>query len=441
MKVKKLLVLVLAAMMLFSATACSNGAQSSSSAQRGQSQQSDTGDTVKIGVIMPLTGSQSAIGNRQLAGIQLAADLQNEKGGISSLGGAKIKLIVADTQSDSNIAVTEAERLITSEGICALIGAYSSSAAAASAPIAEKYSIPYMITNATADEILENDYQYVFRANVCNGLDAISMVQYISELNENLNAGIKNIAIVYENSDWGRGMSNGISKEIATNYPGKFNVAINEGYEADNADFSAIVNKIKAANVDLIIPMNYLNDALLFCQTLADYKVNIPVLAHSGGYTVPEFLQNVGSNAEYLLTFSSWDASVLKFKNKQAAEINEKYKANYSNGVDMDTYSANGWLGCAVMLNAIERAASIDGPTIKDALLATDIGPDSYECSLHPFDGIKFGETCGMTNQNIYAQSVVLQVQNDKFTLVGPSKMVALKDSGIVWPIPPWDER
>ncbi len=452
---KKVLIIVLAAMLLFSAAACSSAAQPSEQPAESAGQPAETAeqpaesgdtsieavDTVKIGVLMPLTGSQSAIGNRQCDGIQLAVDLQNENGGIASLGGAKIELVVADTQSDSNIAVTEAERLITSEDICALIGAYSSAAAAASAPIAEKYSIPYIITNASADEILKNDYKYVFRANFCNGLDGIDMVKYIHELNETMNAGIKNIAIVYENSDWGKGMSNGISNEIEANYADEFKVAINEGYEADNADFSAIINKIKAADVDLIIPMNYLNDALLFVQTLADYKVNIPVLAHSGGYTVPEFLQNAGSNADYILTFAAWDSSVLQFKSELATEINERYKSDYSDGVDMDTYAANGWLGGAVMLNAIERAASVDGTAIKDALLATDLGADSYECTLHPFDGIKFGEILGMTNQNIYGQSVILQIQDGAYKLVGPSVIIAANESELVYPIPSWDKR
>ena len=390
---------------------------------------------------MPLTGSQSAIGNRQLAGIQLAVDMQNENGGIASLGGAQVELVVADTQSDTNIAVTEAERLITSEDICALMGTYSSAAAAASAPVAERYGIPYLITNATADEILQNGYEYVFRANVCNGLDAIDMVAYIQELNDTYNADIHNIAIVYENSDWGYGMSVGISNEIAENYADQFSVVMNEGYEPDIADFSAIVNQIRSSDVDLIIPMNYLNDALLFVQTLADYQVDIPVLAHSGGYTVPEFLQNAGSNANYLLTFSSWDPSVLQFKSEEAVEINEKYKAEYSDGVDMDTYAANGWLGGVVMLNAIERAASTDPEAIKDALLATDLGPDSYECTLHPFEGIKFGETCGMTNQNIYAKSIILQVIDGQFELIGPSTMVPLEESAIVFPVPSWSER
>ena len=439
---KKVSVLFLVAAMLLSLVACSGGTSSSGDSSGDASTgSSNGGDTVRIGVTMPLTGSQSAIGNRQFAGIQLAVDMQNEKGGIASLGGAQVELVVADTQSDTNIAVTEAERLITSEGICALMGTYSSAAAAASAPIAEKYGIPYMITNATADEILQNGYEYTFRANVCNGLDAIDMVAYIQELNDTFDADIHNIAIVYENSDWGYGMSVGISNEIAENYADQFSVVMNEGYEPDIADFSAIVNQIRSSDVDLIIPMNYLNDALLFVQTLADYQVDIPVLAHSGGYTVPEFLQNAGSNANYLLTFSSWDPSVLQFKSEEAVEINEKYKAEYSDGVDMDTYAANGWLGGVVMLNAIERAASTDPEAIKDAILATDLGPDSYECTLHPFEGIKFGETCGMTNQNIYAKSIILQVIDGQFELIGPSSMVPLEESEIVFPIPSWSER
>ena len=75
---KKVSVLFLVAAMLLSLVACSGGTYSSGDSSGDASTgSSNGGDTVRIGVTMPLTGSQSAIGNRQLAGIQLAVDLQN----------------------------------------------------------------------------------------------------------------------------------------------------------------------------------------------------------------------------------------------------------------------------------------------------------------------------------------------------------------------------
>lgn len=83
---KKVSVLFLVAAMLLSLVACSGGTSSSGDSSGDASTgSSNGGDTVRIGVTMPLTGSQSAIGNRQLAGIQLAVDMQNEKGGLPLL--------------------------------------------------------------------------------------------------------------------------------------------------------------------------------------------------------------------------------------------------------------------------------------------------------------------------------------------------------------------
>lgn len=409
--------------------------QAGSSATKGAAK-----DAVKVGVVLPLTGSVAAIGKLQLDGIKLFVQEANEKGGIKSLGGAKIELVIADSTGKPEIGVTEMERLITNEKVSALLGPYNSSVGAATAPIADKYKVPYVLTNSTADEILINEYKYVFRANVCNGLDAVDLIGYIEDLNKNRNANIKKVAIVYENTDWGKGMSAGLKKEITASHP-SLNVVLNENYEANAPDFSAIVNKIKAAGPDIVIPMNYLNDALLFVKTMADYKVNVPILAHSGGYTVPEFLKNAGKNANFVMTFSSWDSGILKFKNDEAKRINERYKKEYSNGVDMDTYSANGWLGAAVMVNAIERSASTETEKINTALAATDLPATAYECTLHPFQGIKFGKTLGMTNQNLYAKSVILQILDGKFTMIAPTSMVPDKDSALVWPIPAYDKR
>lgn len=450
---KKLLAFALSFIMLLGTVSCTSNvgttarnestteAEKNTQVVENESKETPTNvETIKIGVVLPLTGGVAAIGKLQLDGIKLFVQEANEKGGIKSLGGAQIELIIADSTGKPEVGVTEMERLITSEKVSALLGPYNSAVGAATAPIADKYKIPYILTNSTADEILFNDYNYVYRANVCNGLDAVDLIAYIQELNQNRNADIKEVAIVYENTDWGKGMSIGIENEIKNNHP-DMSVVLNENYETNAPDFSAIVNKIKTTEPDIVIPMNYLNDAILFVKTMADYKVNVPILAHSGGYTVPEFLTNSGKNSDYVMTFSSWDSGVLKFKNEEATRINERYKKEYSNGVNMDTYSANGWVGAAVMINAIERAGSTDPELINNALAVTDLKADAYECTLHPYDGIKFGEVLNMKNQNIYAKSVILQILDEKFMMIGPTNLIPDSESPIVWPIPPYDER
>ena len=84
-------------------------------------------ETVKIGILLPLSGPAASIGVNSLNGHKLAVDEINEAGGIKSLGGAKIELIVADSGGDPKVGMTQAERLITKDKVVALMGAYQSS--------------------------------------------------------------------------------------------------------------------------------------------------------------------------------------------------------------------------------------------------------------------------------------------------------------------------
>ncbi|HHY95668.1 MAG TPA: ABC transporter substrate-binding protein, partial [Firmicutes bacterium] len=79
---------------------------------------------VRVGLVLPLTGTQAAIGELCRRGHDLALEEWNEKGGIKSLGGAKLVYVVGDAQSDVQTARSETERLIVKEKVVAVTGAY-----------------------------------------------------------------------------------------------------------------------------------------------------------------------------------------------------------------------------------------------------------------------------------------------------------------------------
>jgi len=100
---------------------------------------------ILVGQIHPLTGGLAQVGTAYKAGIELAIDEINEKGGIKSLGGTKLRLLSADSQGKPEVGVAEAERLIK-EGVVATFGCYQSAVAFAVTQIHEKYETPFLIT-------------------------------------------------------------------------------------------------------------------------------------------------------------------------------------------------------------------------------------------------------------------------------------------------------
>ena len=139
-QMKKVLALLLAMVFLFGLTACGSSEKPAADADAEAGAVADAAaDPIKIGVIMPLTGGSARLGELELGGIKYAVEYINDTlGGVQSLGGAKIELIIGDSTGVAEVGVSEAERLINKENVDGLIGTYNSGVASAVIPIAEK---------------------------------------------------------------------------------------------------------------------------------------------------------------------------------------------------------------------------------------------------------------------------------------------------------------
>jgi branched-chain amino acid transport system substrate-binding protein len=119
-------------------------------------------ETVKIGVLMPLTGNAAAAGQAAKAAIEVAADIVNNPhpelsnlplattAGLPHLGGAKVEVVFVDHQGNPSQAQQLATRLITEDKVSALMGAYQSSCTFTATPVAERYGIPCMVGDSAA---------------------------------------------------------------------------------------------------------------------------------------------------------------------------------------------------------------------------------------------------------------------------------------------------
>ena len=101
-------------------------------------------DTVNVGVIQPLSGANAQFGINSRNGIQLVADEINAAGGIKSMGGAKINLIVSDATSNPTQAATVAQRMMSQDGVCAVLGAFASSLTLAISEVTERRGVPLL---------------------------------------------------------------------------------------------------------------------------------------------------------------------------------------------------------------------------------------------------------------------------------------------------------
>ena len=109
-------------------------------------------DAVNIGALYPTTGSMAQIGVGCVAAAKLAVEMINDAGGIKSLGGAKLNLIISDVQSDTTVTRTETDRLITGNKLSAIHGCFASALTLIASEVCERAKMP-IITGSSSDQL------------------------------------------------------------------------------------------------------------------------------------------------------------------------------------------------------------------------------------------------------------------------------------------------
>ena len=151
-------------------------------------------DVLKLGIPLPLTGTNAKFGEIEKKSYEIAVDEINAKGGIK---GKKVVLEFEDSQGKPEVARSIVERLIDKKQPV-IFGEYSSSCSKAIAAVAEERKIPYLVVTGATDDITQQQYKYVFRMNPTNAYYATGLMSF-------LNTVVKpeTIAILYESSDFG----------------------------------------------------------------------------------------------------------------------------------------------------------------------------------------------------------------------------------------------
>ena len=215
--------------------------------------------TIRVGVLYPLTGSLALLGNENLDGARIALDMINESGGIL---GKKVEFVLGDASTPDK-AQSEAERLISLEGVKIITGTYSSGLSYAASQVAERHGIVYWETGGIADRLTERGFKYYLRVP----FTASSNGQLAANLSKNVLAqklGKKSselrIFILHEDSDYGTTV--GKAAEVQAKENG-FNVVGRDPYKASSTDLSPLILRMKALRPDIVIGSSYANDALL----------------------------------------------------------------------------------------------------------------------------------------------------------------------------------
>jgi branched-chain amino acid transport system substrate-binding protein len=370
--------------------------------------------SVKVGIIHPVTGGVSYSGTQGRAGATMAVDDINAKGGIKSLGGAKIEALLSDAQSKVDVAVSEIEKY-NEAGVSAIVGGYASFICLATTQAAAKHDIPYVVDVGTDDRIVAAGLANTFRFSPGYGVFVKSAVPALKDINAAAGSPAKTAIIVHEDSAFGTGTAGLLSKEL----PGiGIEVLDVIKHPTPTLDFNNIVLTIKAKNPDIIIPANYYNEYVILARTLLQQKVR-PKAIYSvlgGGASQYKFVKEFPEAAQYIMDCNHW----FNPKNPAALDLKKRVEAKdlfYTYEVFLN-YTA-----VMLLADALERAASTDRAKITEALASS-----TWSGHFMPYGPTKFEN-----GQNTGARAVNLQVQDNDIKVILPAEFASAK---AVFPMP-----
>lgn len=379
--------------------------------------------TFKVGVVHPVTGPLAEPGQACRLGAQMAADAINAAGGIKSMGGMKLELLVGDTQTKPDVGRSEAERVIN-QGAQMLMGSFDSGSTAAMVPVTQQRRIPFLVDIAAADPITANvaksvqegqqKLQYVYRNFPTGSSFGRKAVQYFGEIFKEAGVSPKRVVLMYCNDLFGQNNAKGFQAAHAAAKP-SWDIVDVIAWPEPPQDLSTEVSRAKAAKPDIIAPITRPASAQLLLPEIRKQRLDILGIVGPGSPGLYEAgqLAALKEDLEYVMSSLPW----ANFKNPRTQKVAEDYLKR-SGGKTFDTNSGYSYDGMTLIADILERAKSTDPDTIVEAIKKTN-----FAVGLMQYAGpVVFNEI----GDNPNAVTTMVQILGQKPVAVWP-KEVALQ--------------
>ena len=345
------------------------------------------GNTIKVGEFASLTGKEATFGISSHEGTQLAIEELNKAGGLL---GKQFELLTEDDLSKAGEPATVVNKLISRDGVVAILGEVASSRSLEAAPICQQNKIPMISPSSTNPKVTETG-DYIFRVCFIDPFQGTVMANFASKT---LKA--KKIAVFTDvKSDYSKGLAK-YFKEGFTAAGGQIVAELD--FNGGDKDFKAQLTAIKSANPDGVFVPGYYTDAALICIQAKQLGLSVPLFGGDGWES--DQLVKIGQDSVEGTYFSTHYAPDV------ATEKSKKFVADYQkrfNGKLPDAMAALGYDSAMILADAMRRAGTTDGPKVRDALAATK-----------DLDGVT-GKTTINEKRDATKSAVILQVKGGTF--------------------------
>jgi branched-chain amino acid transport system substrate-binding protein len=285
----------------------------------------------------------------------MAIEEINAAGGVL---GRRLELLTEDTQCKAGEPATVVNKLITREGVVAVLGEVASSRSLEAAPICQQNRIPMISPSSTNPDVTRTG-DYIFRVCFIDPFQGTVMANFASKTLK-----LKRVAIFTDvKSDYSKGLARFFKERFVANGG---EIVVELDFNGGDKDFKAQLTTIKAANPDGVFVPGYYTECALISVQAKQLGLTVPLFGGDGWES--EKLFEIGGQAvegNYLSTH---------YHPAVGTELSRKFVDNYRkrwNGKTPDALAACGYDSALILADAIKRAGTTESAKLRDAIAAT----------------------------------------------------------------------
>lgn len=311
----------------------------------------EAAETVKIGWYGPTSGSNAQDGQDGRLGAEIARDLVNAEGGIN---GRKVEIVFADDKGDPKEGASIATMFTSNKEILGVAGPFNSSVMLAAAPIYNKAKL-CNVGWGVSSPMITTAGPYIYRVQFTDSLGGDFVAQWMIK-----DESLKNIAVVYENTDYGVGLFD-VMKKSVPKYGGKI-VADASYMQGQTKDFSSVIASLKTAKPEAVFMGSVYNETALFAAQAKDLGFTAPIFGTDGLFS--DGLLEIGGSAVeglrcFCVFYHEFDKPVVK-------KLVEAYRKK--TGKSPSTWVALSYDSTMAVLEAIRKTDARTRADVKKGL-------------------------------------------------------------------------
>lgn len=359
-----------------------------------------SGEPIRIGASLPLTGRFSEPGTAAQQGYEVWATMVNESGGLL---GRPVELTIVDNASDQDTAVADYEKLITVDKVDLVVGPFSSFLVIPTSEVAARYGYAFVEPAGGAPDVFNRGLNNIFFAQPAPGdQQAIPFTDFILALPDDQRP--QTFAVVSQDDPFTLGVMDSIK---ATLTEAGMELVFDEIYAPETTDFSSIAIQVADLDPDLIVGGTVLEDSVGQIRAYQEAGYQPRIAYFTTGPSLPgPFREGLGGATEGVFASISWFPEAEEFQN---AEMVAKYIEMFGGTAgDIPEDVANAFTVGQVLHQAVENIGSLD-----NAALIEELHQGTYDSVVGPLSFDEVGTPQG--------SFMLLQWQGDTFVIVGPA--------------------